>query len=259
MTSVLSAISRDVNMADDQHEENQEIEEDDAPRPVFDDGMLSLAGQDLMKIPVEAVNEFAEKTKRLDLSFNCLRSLDGLEKFSQLEELVLDNNALDDDIKFPTLKNLHTVTLNKNRITNLDQLLNNVSQNLPSLTYLSMLSNEACPNQLSSLDKDEEDYQRYRYYVLFQLPGLKFLDSTSVKDEELAEARRVGPYMQVIKVKEEEIEHKEEGNDTESSAFTPLPSSTKSLDKPVASFGKSKYIYYGKHSEGNRFIRNKDL
>lgn len=40
MTSVLSAISRDVNMADDQHEENQEIEEDDVPRPVFDDGMV---------------------------------------------------------------------------------------------------------------------------------------------------------------------------------------------------------------------------
>lgn len=45
------------------------------------------------------------------------RSLDGLEKFSQLEELVLDNNALDDDIKFPMLKNLHTVTLNKNRVS----------------------------------------------------------------------------------------------------------------------------------------------
>lgn len=42
MTSVLSAISRDVNMADDQHEENQEIEEDDVPRPVFDDGMVRL-------------------------------------------------------------------------------------------------------------------------------------------------------------------------------------------------------------------------
>ena len=44
-----------------------------------------------------------------------------------------------------------------------------------------------------------------RYYVLFRLPGLKFLDSTSVKDEELAEAKRVGPYMQVIKVKEDEV------------------------------------------------------
>lgn len=40
---------------------------------------------------------------------------------------------------------------------------------------------------------------------MFQLPGLKFLDSTSIKDEELAEARRVGPFMQVIKVREEEV------------------------------------------------------
>lgn len=33
----------------------------------------------------------------------------------------------------------------------------------PSLEYLSLLGNEACPNQLVSLDKDEDDYQRYRF------------------------------------------------------------------------------------------------
>lgn len=33
----------------------------------------------------------------------------------------------------------------------------------PALEYLSLLGNEACPNQLVSLDKDEDDYQRYRY------------------------------------------------------------------------------------------------
>jgi len=27
----------------------------------------------------------------------------------------------------------------------------------------------------------------------------------------------------------------------------------------VATFGKCRYIYYGRHSEGNRFIRNNDL
>lgn len=32
----------------------------------------------------------------------------------------------------------------------------------PSLQYLSLLGNEACPNQLVSPDKDEDDYQRYR-------------------------------------------------------------------------------------------------
>lgn len=33
----------------------------------------------------------------------------------------------------------------------------------PSLQYLSLLGNEACPNQLVSPDKDEDDYQRYRF------------------------------------------------------------------------------------------------
>jgi len=27
----------------------------------------------------------------------------------------------------------------------------------------------------------------------------------------------------------------------------------------VAMFGKCRYVYYGRHSEGNRFIRNNDL
>lgn len=32
----------------------------------------------------------------------------------------------------------------------------------PGLQYLSLLGNQACPNQLVSPDKDEDDYQRYR-------------------------------------------------------------------------------------------------
>ena len=34
--------------------------------------------------------------------------------------------------------------------------------NFPLINYLSLLGNEACPNQLSSFEKDEEDYNRYR-------------------------------------------------------------------------------------------------
>ena len=45
------------------------------------------------------------------------RTLDGLEKFTHLEEVVLDNNDLNDEIKFPQLKSLHTVTLNKNKVS----------------------------------------------------------------------------------------------------------------------------------------------
>lgn len=84
-----------------------------------------------------------------------------------------------DDIEFPLLPNLHTLELNKNKIENLEAFLDKVKTNLPNLSFLSLLMNIACPNELLP-GFDEEDYQRYRYLVLYALPGLKFLDSRAV-------------------------------------------------------------------------------
>jgi len=44
----------------------------------------------------------------------------------------------------------------------LDRLLRVLRSRLPALIYLSLLGNEACPDQLSSHDNDEDDYRRYR-------------------------------------------------------------------------------------------------
>lgn len=44
------------------------------------------------------------------------RSLDGLERFPYLEELVLDNNFIDDGVVLPYLDTLHTLSLNKNKV-----------------------------------------------------------------------------------------------------------------------------------------------
>ncbi|KAJ4948696.1 hypothetical protein JOQ06_020226, partial [Pogonophryne albipinna] len=93
-----------------------------------------------------------------------IRSLAGLETFIELEELIVDNNLLGNDLLLPRLPNLHTLTLNKNQIsfqTNHLALLEHLADVTPSLKYLSLLGNEACPNQLVSPDKDEDDYQRY--------------------------------------------------------------------------------------------------
>ncbi|TWW78961.1 Leucine-rich melanocyte differentiation-associated protein [Takifugu flavidus] len=121
-------------------------------------------------------------------------SLAGLRPFAELEELVVDNNLLGNDLRLPRLANLHTLTLNKNQI----------SFGAPSpLAYLSLLGNEACPNQLVSPDKDEDDYQRYRYFVLHKLPHLKFLDSRKVTRREVTEARTRGAFMKVVKPKTE--------------------------------------------------------
>lgn len=175
-----------------------------------------------------------------------------------LEELILDNNYFDDHLMFPKLNNLHTLTVNKNKISTLSNLLQNLVANLPALRYLSMLGNIACPNQLSDHEKDEEDYRRYRFYVLFHLNNLKFLDSSPVKSEELAEAKRVGPFMEIIKGTSETL--REGGKEEEDAVgYTPLPESHRKVDDHKGSYGKSKYVYYGRHSEGNRFIRNNDL
>uniref|UniRef100_A0A2R8MBX2 Leucine-rich melanocyte differentiation-associated protein n=1 Tax=Callithrix jacchus TaxID=9483 RepID=A0A2R8MBX2_CALJA len=142
---------------------------------------------------------------RLATSWACVitsfRSLEGLSAFRSLEELILDNNQLGDDLVLPGLPSLHTLTLNKNRITNLEYLLDHLAEVTPALEYLSLLGNVACPNELVSLEKDEEDYKRYRCFVLYKLPNLKFLDARKVTRQEREEALVRGAFMKVVKPK----------------------------------------------------------
>ncbi|GAB1598896.1 leucine-rich melanocyte differentiation-associated protein-like [Argonauta hians] len=218
---------------------------------VFENGQLTYACNDINVIPEKLIESFCAKTKRLDLSYNLLYTLKGLENFTDLEELVLDNNWIDDDTEFPALNSLHTLTLNKNNISDLEGFISKLKASYVNLKYLSLLGNNACPNQLSDKEKDDGDYQRYRYYVISELKNLKFLDSTPVKGEERKEALRVGKYMKVARPVENQNEEK-----YSESRFTPLPESKHGKD---VRYGKSRYIYFGRHSEGNRYIRNHDL
>ena len=45
----------------------------------------------------------------------------------------------------------------------------------------------------------------FRYYVLYKLPKLKFLDSRPVKEDERKEAQRVGAYMKIVVPSEDEL------------------------------------------------------
>ncbi|KAH3871186.1 leucine-rich melanocyte differentiation-associated protein-like [Dreissena polymorpha] len=256
-------------MADDQnvglqdentgHFGNVDLAGDGNGFEVFQDGQLSYVGHDVAAVPRKLIEDYSKVTRRLDLSYNQISCLDGLEEFCHLEELVLDNNPITDGVKFPELPTLHTLTINKNKLTDIDHLLNEVKTKFPLLTYLSLLGNAACPNQLSAHDKDDEDYSRYRNYVLYQLPTLKFLDSKNVTAEDLSEAKRVGPFMHVVKGPIDESTVPEESPPSSPSPYTPLPEGSRTPDEHLGTFGKSKYVYYGKHSEGNRFIRNNDL
>ncbi|KAI5142442.1 Leucine-Rich Melanocyte Differentiation-Associated Protein [Manis pentadactyla] len=94
-----------------------------------------------------------------------------------------------------------TKILNLYHITDLDYLLDHLAEVTPALEYLSLLGNVACPNELVSLEKDEEDYRRYRYFVLHKLPNLKFLDARKVTRQEREEALVRGAFMKVVKPK----------------------------------------------------------
>ncbi|CAL4109616.1 unnamed protein product [Meganyctiphanes norvegica] len=160
---------------------------------------LCFVGQDCHRIPSILGSTYGLQTKRLDLSYNAIRTLDGLDKFPFLEELILDNNFIDDSAVFPKLQYLHTLSLNKNKICNLEALMSMMSKQVPNLRFLSLIGNEACPDQLSSMDKDENDYRLYRLYVLHHFPGLNFLDSSAVRRSELREALRRGGLMRLIR------------------------------------------------------------
>ncbi len=49
--------------------------------------------------------------------FHSFRSVKGLVGFNVLEDLLLDNNQLKDDIEFPSMPSLKTLTINKNKVS----------------------------------------------------------------------------------------------------------------------------------------------
>eukprot|EP00003_Mantamonas_plastica_P001961 TRINITY_DN1141_c0_g1_i4.p1 TRINITY_DN1141_c0_g1~~TRINITY_DN1141_c0_g1_i4.p1 ORF type:complete len:286 (+),score=69.49 TRINITY_DN1141_c0_g1_i4:428-1285(+) len=158
---------------------------------------LSCVGQDIQEIPIEFGESYGDTIKYLDLSYNQIKQLTNLDKFTKLDTLCVDNNELISEQVFPELSSLASLSLNNNNIEVLDTLISEVSDKCPNLRMLSLLKNPACPNYF--FQKDDDDYNRYRYLVLHQLENLKFLDSSPVSKEELAEAKRVGQFSKVAR------------------------------------------------------------
>mmetsp|Transcript_30859 Transcript_30859/g.86503 ORF Transcript_30859/g.86503 Transcript_30859/m.86503 type:complete len:304 (+) Transcript_30859:83-994(+) len=150
-------------------------------------GTVSFAYRDLAFLDPDFVEENAKHVVMLDLSNNRFNDLLLLDKFQNLESLVLDNNRISSLVKFPTLEKLKTLSVNKNNISNLAAFITQVQKSCPSLTFLSMLQNEACPNFFNG--GTPQQYRDYRHYVISRLPGLHTLDSSPVTNEERATAK----------------------------------------------------------------------
>ncbi|CAH2071542.1 unnamed protein product, partial [Iphiclides podalirius] len=221
----------------------------------FENNRLSYCGQDCQKIPTALWTMYGTKAQYLDLSYNNIESLRGLEYFTRLQELILDNNKLEDNIKLPFLPHLKTLSLNNNKLTDLEGLIQKICDSLPALSYLSLLRNKACPNQLSDFDKDDSDYQRYRCFVIYKLRDLRFLDSRRVSAQERAEAFARGEFTRVRRPPADA----EQPPPTIGPLVRPMPVDLASLGKHRGAYGKCRFKYTGKHSEGNRFIVNSDL
>ena len=137
----------------------------------------------------------------MDLSGNSFRSLTSISHFTNLEELILDDNHLNDsNLSFPHLPKLHSLMINKNEFENIFHLVENLRFSFPQLTHLSLLGNDACPYgfiSTESIDRDEQ-YRRYRHLLIFRLPTLKFLDSRQIDSTERRIAMQLGDILYAI-------------------------------------------------------------
>lgn len=178
--------------------------------------------------------------------------MSNLEQFVGLKSLVLDHNELISKQDFPHLPNLETLWINANAIDSLDVFLDAIQHTCPKLNYLSMLKNPCCPNYF--VGKDNATYQKYRYSVLARIPGLKFLDASPITAEERAEAHKIAS----ATARPEQSQYGRPSDAPIVEEERALPPTDPNSKGPTT-FGVAKYVYYGRQSEGNRFILDSQL
>lgn len=166
----------------------------------------------------------------------------------------MDHNELASKQEFPLMNSLNTLWVNNNKIESLEVFLECIKDKFPNLTYLSMLKNPCCPNYF--IGKDSNSYQRYRNRVLASLPKLKFLDASPITEQERKEGLALAKSMIRIDTTSKKEETEEE-NVVEDETIT----ETNITEEPVTktTFGVTKYVYFGRQSEGNRFIADHQL
>jgi len=215
---------------------------------------INLSSRGLNKLTEKIVQNFGTTARRLDLTDNEIKSGALFDQMTALEVLVLDKNKIETFESWPVMKNVTTLWLNNNKISDINATMDFISKTFPNLSYLSMMKNPACPNMYFS-DGEAEAYQRYRYFVIHRLKKIQFLDATPVDAEERKEAEKRGAFLHIARPK------------TEPKIAEPQPENTSPTKKEatehkpkVATFlAKGKARYDGSNSEGNRFIMNDDL
>ncbi|XP_067304880.1 leucine-rich melanocyte differentiation-associated protein [Pseudorasbora parva] len=159
------------------------------PTVVLGPQRLSFAHQGLLEIPYDTILQQQDTLEVLDLSYNLLDEnpalLGGLEKLSTL---ILDCNNYNSHVKFPYMPSLTTLWINKNKISNLPIIVEEISCKFPNIKILSMMNNEAAPSYFNGGSLTQ--YIDYRQYVISQISSLEVLDDTEVQEKERELARK---------------------------------------------------------------------
>jgi len=197
----------------------------------------------------------------IDLSYSCLSTLSCLENAESVVHLILDGNSLNDSIQLPDFPYLTTLSLNKNKLTDLNSLLCQIQSKCPNLNHLSLLGNPLCPHPLTSSAFTEAEYVKYRLTIIRKLAAISFLDSSPVTRSEQRIATNAAAANGNVRSTFPGIAYS-----AKSSGIYGVPNGATfdSTDCERAHiedcvYAKVKYEYNGKNSEGNRFIRDRHL
>lgn len=101
----------------------------------------------------------------MDLSFNCIKQIDGLSDLTSLTDLTLSNNQLTKVTGLECLRELVFLSLNNNKIAKLGELISHLRL-LPKLQVLN------CSGNTFITDKPN-----YVEYLTYYLHDLKYIDS----------------------------------------------------------------------------------
>lgn len=253
-----------------------------------DDASLLLVEAGLTEVPIDVAKERGPVVTELNLSENAITDCSNLHYFEKLETLVLDKNDLSTLASCPRLSTVKTLWFNNNQVEDLSDFLDELCEKLPNLTMLSLMRNPAAPPLVCVSEEDAAKARRYRLYVSYRLPKLKFLDSAPVTREERAEAQAKGKFLAVRKAQPRSPSAVGEGASPAvraaipsvfggasptpgtpagdgagagagAPAASPEDPASATKRKPSAFLGLGSSRYDGRHSEGNRFIVDNDL
>ena len=207
-----------------------------------------------------------------------------LALFTRLHTLILDKNGLPGLAGFPPLPSLTQLWFNNNAAEELPEFCDDVCALFPALTWLSFMRNPASPPLVCQSEEDAAAAARYRLYVVYRMPRLQWLDSQPVTPAERAEAAKKGKFLAARKPKpgtpgsgppsraasssggglfgmlgSSGAGWGGGGGGSSGAGAAPQQAPQVEPKKPSAYLAIGRQEYNGRHSEGNRFISDKDL